>query len=496
MEPLNSGVDIQVFDRELQTWVLLQDLYLEEAKMYRWKCTTDRMLRLSMQRVPLPMTKTSDGWEGSFETPFQCGLVHFSVLVDNEDKVIESYIYTDSRKMTEQQYKLLLEEILQEAKICFQQSGLQSTVSASGFTRECSMLQWSYIEASIFQLRNIFAKMDRHPLRTLEREELILRRERVKNANPRSISWMERHGQSFGATPTKLPSHLQTTRVQETYNLYENRVVLRNLLDLEKLLKCYSFIQDEEISNKAIKYLNWISLWKKSDFLKDVQGHSGTIKISQVFRKHPIYRLWYQWFQALYQFDNLSFDLGHKLALKDTFLLYEMWCYLQIIKAFREQNLLKNFSELFSKRDGYLFLNLAENKESTINLTNGAKLTYQKIIQINTSPYYSYTQRMIPDIVLEYKSQLFVLDPKYRIASNLPMALGEMHKYRDGILLREDDMPVVREVYILTPDQSEMTKEKDFYSVEFHQRYGIGALCFKPGNSGGNFKKWLDRIIN
>jgi hypothetical protein len=76
------------------------------------------------------------------------------------------------------------------------------------------------------------------------------------------------------------------------------------------------------------------------------------------------------------------------------------------------------------------------------------------------------------------------------------MALGEMHKYRDGILLREDDMPVVREVYILTPDQSEMTKDKDFYSVEFHQRYGIGALCFKPGNSGGNFIKWLDRIIN
>ncbi|MGD6831013.1 DUF2357 domain-containing protein [Sutcliffiella halmapala] len=496
MEPLNSGANIKVFDQELQTWVFLQDLYLEEAKVYQWKCITDKPIRMLMQKVPLPMTKTSDGWEGTFETPFQSGLVQFVVLVENEEMFIESYVYTDSRKMTEQQYKLILEELLQEAKICFQQSGLQSTVSASGFTRECSMLQWSYIEASVYQLRNIFGKIERQPLRNLQREELLMRRERVKHVNPRSISWVERHGQTYGATPTKLPSHFQTTRVQETYNLYENRVILRNLLDLEKLLKCYSFIQDEEISNKAIKYLNWISVWKKSNFLQNIQVHSSTIKISQVFRKHPTYRLWYQWFQALYQFNDLSFDLGQKLAVKDTYLLYEMWCYLQIIKTFRKQNLLEDASEIFSKRDGFFFLNLAENKESTIHLTNGAKLTYQKIIQINTSPFYSFTQRMIPDIVLEFKGQLFVLDPKYRIASNLPTALGEMHKYRDGILLREDDKPVVREVYILTPNQNEMAKDKDYYSVEFHKRYGMGAFCFNPDNMDSYFEEWVARILS
>jgi predicted component of viral defense system (DUF524 family) len=168
---------------------------------------------------------------------------------------------------------------------------------------------------------------------------------------------------------------------------------------------------------------------------------------------------------------------------------------MQIIRTLREIGQLNDTAELFTKKDGYYFLRLAENKESVIKLNNGGKLIYQKIIQFNTNPYYSYTQRMIPDIVIDYQDKLYVLDPKYRIPANLPMALGEMHKYRDGILARDNDMTVVKEVYILTPTECYMTSDKNFYDVGYHERYRMGAYCFSPGDSNELFKEWLEKIF-
>lgn len=53
--------------------------------------------------------------------------------------------------------------------------------------------------------------------------------------------------------------------------------------------------------------------------------------------------------------------------------------------------------------------------------------------------------------MLEIEGELHVFDPKYRLDHNLPMALGEMHKYRDGIVRKVDGSRVVEEVYIVKP---------------------------------------------
>lgn len=496
MAPLNSGVKITVWDDHQKNWVSLNKVYLEEARSYRWRSRSKRAFQFRMQHLSLPMTKTHEGSEGVFETPFQSGIVSFSITSQEAEDIIETYIYTDHRKLTEQQFKILLEDLLKEAGICFQHSGLESNIATNGFTRECSMLQWMYIESEIYKLRNTFQKIEAHPLRNLQKEEVLMKREWVKSVTPRNIAWMERYGEAYGATPTKLSSHIQTTKIEETFNVYENRVILFQLNELESLLKTYRTIQDMEIQRKAEQFLDWIILWKKSKFLQQIKSHSGALKITQVFRKHPVYRLWYQWFHSLYQFKTITFDLQQKLGLKDTYLLYEMWCFMQIICTFRELGLLKDTAELFTKKDGYYFLRLAENKESIVKLKNGANLIYQKIIQSNTHPYYSYTQRMIPDIVIEYQEHLYVMDPKYRIPANLPMALGEMHKYRDGILAKENDSTVVKEVYILTPTECYLTSGKNFYDNGFHKRYKMGAYCFSPGENLEEFQKWIQQLFS
>jgi predicted component of viral defense system (DUF524 family) len=492
MELLSSGASITVWDEELQSWIPFEEVYLKEAKSYRWRCLTDEPFQFWMQQIPLPMTKVAKGWEGFFETPFQSGAINFRV----NEETIESHVYTDSRKLTEQQYKLLLDEILQEAKICFAQSGLELSVLSSGFKREYSMLQWNYIESSICKLQKVFRQIEAHPQRFLKKEEIIQKRESVKHITPRTVAWMERFGETFGATPDKLPSHIQSFKVKETFDVYENRVILLNLNDLQHLLSTYCLINDAEIQIKAKRYLNLVTHWKKATFLKDVQLHNGMVQISQVFRKHPFYRLWYQWFQSLFQFNHLSFDVQQKLGLKDTFYLYEMWCFIQIIKVLRELDLIEDYNGLFTRKDEFYFLSLAENKESIVKLKNGGKLVYQRTIQWNTSPFYSYTHRMIPDISIEFHDSMYVLDPKYRVTSSIPIALGEMHKYRDGILHKEDDSRVVKEVYILTPTEDTSNSSKNFYDVENHKRYQMGAFCFSPGTNNLVFREWIKEVFN
>ncbi|MEC5425314.1 DUF2357 domain-containing protein [Virgibacillus sp. C22-A2] len=491
----NSGVSFSVWDHSTQSWQSIEEGFLEEARSYRWRCMSNEPIQITMQSVPLLMTKMIEGWEGVFETPFQSGFIQFEIRTGEQLNRIESYVYPDGRKLTLQQYETLLQEVIEEAVICFEKGGLEADVNAAGFSRKCSMLQWNYIESQIIQLRTIFRKMESHPLRVLRRKEEIVKREKIKQITPSTLSWMERYGQTYGGSPSRLPSHLKSTIVKETFNVYENQVVLAQLNELRKLLQDYSKMNHAVIRKKALQYIDWISRWKKTNFLNKVKPHIGTIKITQVFRKHPMYRLWFQWFQNLYNYKNITFDIKDRLPLKDTYELYEMWCYMQIVKSLRELDLLESPSDMFTYQDNYYFLNLSENKQSVVHLVNGAKLTYQKIIQNNTKPYYSYTQRMIPDIVIENRGSLYVLDPKYRVSSNLSMALGEMHKYRDGILNSETDQKVVEEVYILTPKRAVMPEEKDFYDQDFHQKYKMGAFCFKPGVEIKGFKDWVKGLF-
>jgi predicted component of viral defense system (DUF524 family) len=496
MEPLNSGVNLLVWDSSFNSWLDIKEVYLEEAKPYRWKCETTEEIKLTLQQVPLPMLKAEYVWEGVFETPFQSGLITFELSTVNQNVLIETYVYPDGRKITFEQYQLMLQEIIEEATICFQESGLQTNVNASGKSRKLSTLQWNYIEEQIYQLRTLFHKIESRPLQVLKREEEVIKRELIKKVTPGTLSWVERYGESYGSSPTQLPSHMKSTRAQKTYNVYENQIIAFQLNELQSLLQKYIESNNQTIRQKAIQFRDWIMRWRQAGFLEQIKPNVLPIKITQTFRKHPIYRKWYQWFQELNNFKDINMDLKDRLPLKDTYQVYEIWCYMKIVKCLRELDLLADTEPLFTYEDGAYYLHLSKNKDSMITLKNGAKLYYQKVYQNNSNPYYTYTQQMIPDIVLENKGSFYILDPKYRVPANLSMALGEMHKYRDGILNRETDERVVQEVYILTPRKALMSVEKDFYEKSYQDKYRMGAFGFEPGEGLGGFNDWLLEVVS
>ncbi|WMT42242.1 hypothetical protein RE628_07510 [Paenibacillus sp. D2_2] len=70
------------------------------------------------------------------------------------------------------------------------------------------------------------------------------------------------------------------------------------------------------------------------------------------------------------------------------------------------------------------------------------------------------------------------------------MALGEMHKYRDGIVREVDGSRAVKEVYIVTPAPGK--ENSGLYADEYHQKYQMGAYCLRPGENG---QELVDKLI-
>ncbi|MFB3164530.1 DUF2357 domain-containing protein [Neobacillus sp. 179-J 1A1 HS] len=479
MEQHNSGGNILELWDNSQGWIHFLDAYLTEATEYKLRIIGSQA-DVRIQGIPLPFYQEQNGYHAVFITPFQFGTL--KVFFNGRD--FETYVYPDDRKMTEEQFNGMLEEILQEANSCFQFSGLETFVNASGRNREITWTQWSYIDQSFTQLKQLFSKIEKQPFRGIEKHVTMMKREKVKHSEQVTLRWLDVKG--YGGD---IPSHVQNEKKLETFNLYENQVLKQQLQDLSRLLRKYENVELEAVARKSAKYRGIVERWLNSPFIREITANKGSYTITQKFRKHPVYRNWYQWFDTLYKHNREGIGFDYPISLKDTFQLYEMWCFMKIVKILREARLVLNTSRLFqTKKDG-IFLGLAENKESKIQLIGGLSLFYQRMYQFNTKRFHTFTQRMIPDIVFEGEKGIIIFDPKYRVPDNLGTALGEMHKYRDGIIHRDTGKRAVQEVYILTPTKDEHAEGLRYFREDFQQNYRIGAIQVAPGFVDDNLKE-------
>lgn len=338
-----------------------------------------------------------------------------------------------------------------------------------------------------------FKQIQAEPLRRLRSKDQWIRRENVKHVTPAVLAWAERHAGNGMSLEIPVPELIWSGVREDTFNVYENQVLLRQLHEIQRLLREYQSVSVVAIQLKAEHYLDRINSWLRASFLHQLQPHVGPVVVSQAFRKHPIYRNWFSWFHRLYQFNEYSIGFNNSIPLKDTYHLYEIWVFMQMVKILRKKEALLDTSGLFSLEQDGLVLNLSEKKESRIKLIGGAALAYQRWFTSATQEFVTYTHGMKPDIVLEVEGELYIFDPKYRLDHNLPMALGEMHKYRDGIVSKVDGSRVVEEVYIITPALGQ--ENSHLFEDDYRQRYRMGAYCLKPGGIGQELENKLDEIL-
>jgi hypothetical protein len=471
-----------------EEWQPVEEMYLKEATEYEWMVPSNAQAQVKFMNVILPAIQMERGIGGTLIIPFQSGEVTF----DLNGEMIRSYIYPDERKITEEQYEIMIGDILEEAAVCFQYSGLTSGIDVQDISRETSWAQWNYILRSMKVLFYLMEQLKSKSLRFLSQHEQVIRREKVKQLNPKTEIWLDKNAGRNSSS--NIPQSVRTNVQYETSDIYENKVLKRQLLDLVQLLNRYIRDGEPEIGQKALKFKERILYFLRNSFLQNIPPHQGSIVISQVFRKHPLYRQWFQWFDKLYKHAQHNIGFQYQLALKDTFQLYEMWCFMQVVKAFRKRGMLQDTTKLFKVTKAGIFLTLAEHYQSMVKLTEGLKLYYQRVFQFNSNPFYTFTQRMIPDIVLEAGKKIYIFDPKYRVPSNLGTALGEMHKYRDGILERNTNDRVVQAVFILSPTEKEQ-EDMRYFQQSFQQQYQMGAIRTLPGEETNELGKWIDQLF-
>ncbi|WP_280771800.1 DUF2357 domain-containing protein [Salipaludibacillus daqingensis] len=467
-----------------EEWIPLNESYLMEGATYEWHLSRKRANDLRFANIPLTYQMVDDGLTGSIVTPFQSGEITFSV----DDEEYRMYLYPDSRKMTETQYDQMLIEILQEAAVCFQYAGSTRTLEHSGFQRDMSWSQWQYIITTFSNLSLLMGKLVQRPLRVLHNRTEFVRRETVKSLSPQTERWLE---QTYGkGNQEGVPEQLKTSIREENIDVYENRLIKSQLRQLEQLLLRYYECGYKEVETEANRLLARVRYWLSHTFLREVSELTGSRVITQVFRKHPTYKLIYQWFERLFRHGQLHVGFGYSIPLKNTFDLYEMWCYFQVMKSCRKSGLLQDTSSLYRIENDGIFLDLSVNHQSKVSLNNGWKLYFQRVYQGNSPLFFTYTHRMIPDIVLEGSKEMVVFDPKYRVPANLSNAIGEMHKYRDGILSKKSGSRAVREVYVMTPWQDGQYIPK-FFNEDYQEQHRMGAIVMNPGEQ----QEWLDEWI-
>lgn len=165
--------------------------------------------------------------------------------------------------MTQEQYHLMLSDILQEAPLCFESSNIETGITADQHSLELSLAQWSYIEVSFSSLRNIIRQLIDHPTRVLQAHEQQMRREQVKTVDIKTLAWIERNSRSTAET---IPETVKSSVCEDSYNTYENSLLKRRLLELRHLLKLYGKSGRGEYMIRAEAYADKVGHWLRDSF--------------------------------------------------------------------------------------------------------------------------------------------------------------------------------------------------------------------------------------
>jgi predicted component of viral defense system (DUF524 family) len=237
--------------------------------------------------------------------------------------------------------------------------------------------------------------------------------------------------------------------------------------------------------------------------------------LSALFRNDPVYRDFYRLWQDMNLGIAAVFGDFLNLPLARTYELYELWCFLRLVRAgaeaFGQTNL--DLRDLFvSNAAGGVTLATGA---VTVPIGSGWKLCFQKQYRefwIEPDRRGSYSRIMTPDIVVardlapeEAPAKLIVLDAKYRIDDDLNHALSSIHTYRDALVREAKSSTVegvVNAAYLLTPHVPILGagyRDTPMPGRLFHPAYRagfrFGAVTLRPGMPQAAIVAALNTIV-
>lgn len=494
-----------------------------------------------IDEIPLEALRTAgtDRARWRWQPGFNAGTVEVELRVPGQSsRRFEIVTDPDRRKLTRDDFDAMVSEILSDTAALFSLGGFRKSIARGSGTRAPPVARLEYLRSRIAELESVVTLIARAPRRTLVGDDMVLPYHRASRAAPAEILRSFRSGRILReiATPGRLPSQLRGFLPERIHLRHR-----RSSLDLP---------EHRQMAACLRSWAEWLGLaaeWIERERSLDAESPDGTsvwparcrrlsrrisrmtllppfaeasaaparLMMSSLFRRDPAYRRFYTLWQEISLGIAGVFGDFLNLPLARTFDLYELWCFLRLVRAGIEAfgAAGTHVEDLFTTDcQGGVTIPAGA---MTVSVGHGWKLCFQKHYEefwIGPERRGSFSRGMTPDIVLlrdadtnAPAARLIVLDAKYRIDEGLNDALSSIHTYRDALVQEAESghlRGIVTAAYLLTPHVPVMDDEyrstpmpaRLFHPV-YRSTFRFGAVTLRPRMTMAEVAAALELII-
>ena len=467
------------------------------------------------------------------------------IFPDGEKKEFEIITDPALNKLTRSDFNTMVEQILEDTLALFSLSSFRTGIARGSGNTPPPIARLEYIKSRIDEIINTVQKINERPVRILKGSIKNIPAHRAKSITGQELLNSLRGGQltriqnqnAIKRFPEELKGHypkqIKKQIRSDGLNIKEHQEIKAALRSWSVLLEIYSSLLNSlldkrpkrnteefnQISNWANRCINLSTKLKRLTTLplfREVTDRNGLPEASSIYRRVPAYRNFFQLHQDMILGISNVFGDFLQLPLARTYDLYELWCFLRLLRALVNIYPTISFDSLFteySPESGQLTL---PSGNVEIELPDGKLIAFQRTYKEfwkNDSKTGSFSRSMKPDISLEFNKmtgpEILVLDAKYRIKSQLNDAISSIHMYRDAIVQAGSKNPdkterIVSAAYLLSPYLPDITENKNWneenmpgrlFNRNYRGLFKFGAATLRPGMSIGEISSIFRDII-
>ncbi|MDT0498562.1 DUF2357 domain-containing protein [Algiphilus sp. W345] len=445
----------------------------------------------------------------------------------------------DLCKLTRDDFDAMVREILEDTFALFSLSAFRKGIARQPGNRPPPLARLEFLRSradAIVAAVEAIAHAPRHYLRA---EDITVPVHRAKRATGPEIIKSFRSGviRTETVTPSRLPAplkghlpaHIKLRQRRNSVDIPEHRQIkacLRSwaawLGGVAELLAKAGAPEDSEIittagswagrTRRIARRLNDASA---ASFMTDVGEGPALLRMSSLFRNDPVYQRFYRLWQDMNLGLAALFGDFLQMPLARTYELYELWCFLRLLRAAVEEYDARgvDLSNLFLGEAGGS-VTIATGA-ITVPIDSNRVLCFQRQYReywVEDSREGSYSRTMVPDVVLAGmdlggpERRVIVLDAKYRINDGLNDALNSIHTYRDALVQEVASgrtEGIVTAAYLLTPHVP-AGLQSDFkatpipgrlFHPEYREKFRFGAVTLRPGMLSEELRSCLRTIV-
>ncbi len=445
----------------------------------------------------------------------------------------------DLRKLTRDDFDAMVREVLEDTFALFSLSAFRKGIARQPGNRPPPLARLEFLRSRADAIVATVEAIARAPRHYLRADEVTVPVHRATRATGQEIIKSFRSGviRTETVSPSRLPAALKgrmpmqiTLRQRRnSVDIPEHRQIkacLRSwaawLSGIAELLGKAGTTDDPETITaagtwavRARRITRRLNDAASAGFMAEVGEGPALLRMSSLFRNDPVYQRFYRLWQDMNLGLAALFGDFLQMPLARTYELYELWCFLRLLRAAVEEygGTGADLSNLFlSEASGGVTIAAGA---ITVPIGGDRVLCFQRQYREywdEDSREGSFSRTMVPDVVLAGRDlggperRVIVLDAKYRINDGLNEALNSIHTYRDALVQEVASgrtEGIVTAAYLLTPhvptglqaDFRTTSVPGRLFHPQYREKFRFGAVTLRPGMSGKELQTCLRTIV-